>query len=51
MIENEKIWVVVAVLAIIFVGIIIYVISTDLKLRKAEKELKELQIRNKNSKE
>lgn len=37
--ENGKIYVVVAVVAIIFVGIVAYLISIDRKLRKLEKEI------------
>ena len=40
--ENGKIYVVVAVLAIIFTGIIVYLISIDRKANKLDRELKEL---------
>ena len=40
--ENGKIYVVVAVLAIIFAGIIVYLISIDRKANKLDSELKEL---------
>ncbi|WP_417603457.1 CcmD family protein [Owenweeksia hongkongensis] len=36
--ENGKIYVVVAVLCVLFVGITLYLISIDRKLRKLEKE-------------
>tara|TARA_B100000780_G_scaffold278879_1_gene254160 strand:+ start:3291 stop:3521 length:231 start_codon:yes stop_codon:yes gene_type:complete len=38
---NGKIYVVVAVIAIIFVAIVVYLISLDRKASKLEKELKE----------
>lgn len=38
--ENGKIYVVVAVLTVILLGMIIYLISIDRKLRKLEKEIK-----------
>ncbi len=38
--SNGKIYVVVAVLLTILIGLIIYLISIDKKLRKLEKELK-----------
>jgi len=38
---NGKIYVVVAVLATVFLGIIIYLISQENRLRKIEKELRE----------
>lgn len=38
--ESGKIYVVVAVLAIIFVGIVAYLVSIDRKLSKLEKQLK-----------
>ncbi|HAD98329.1 MAG TPA: CcmD family protein [Cryomorphaceae bacterium] len=38
--ENGKIYVVVAILSVIFIGIVIYLISIDRKLRKLEKEQK-----------
>jgi len=37
---NGKIYVVVAVLAIIFAGIVVYLVGLDRKLRKLEKEIK-----------
>lgn len=37
--ENGKIYVVVAVVAVIFAGIIIYLISIDKKVSKIEKQL------------
>lgn len=37
--EDGKIWVVVGVIAIIFAGIITYLIRLDSKLTKVEKEL------------
>jgi CcmD family protein len=37
---DGKIWVVVAVVAVIFAGIIAYLINTDRKLTKLEKQLK-----------
>lgn len=37
--SSGKIYVVIGVLCIIFVGIIIYLISIDLKLNKLEKEI------------
>lgn len=37
--EDGKIWVVVAVIAIIFAGIITYLVRLDSKLLKVEKEL------------
>lgn len=37
--ENGKIYVVVAVVAVIFAGIIIYLISIDRKVSKIEKQL------------
>ncbi len=40
--ENGKIYVVVAVLAIIFAGIIVYLIVIDRKAKKLDKELNEL---------
>jgi CcmD family protein len=39
--SEGKIYIVVAVIAIIFVGIVIYMISLDRKLTKLEKEIKE----------
>ena len=36
--ENGKIYVVVAVLCVIFIGIVLYLISIDRKLKKLEKE-------------
>jgi len=41
--ENGKIYVVVAVLLIIFLGITIYMFSIDRKLRKLEKQNKNKQ--------
>ena len=38
--SNGKIYVVVGVIAIIFVGLIVYLISIDLRLKKIEKEEK-----------
>ncbi|QHV96835.1 CcmD family protein [Spirosoma endbachense] len=38
---DGKIWVVVAVIAAVFAGIIIYLIRLDLQLGKLEKEVKE----------
>ena len=38
--EDGKIWVVVAIIAVIFAGIIAYLIRTDRKLSKLEKQLK-----------
>lgn len=38
--QDGKIWVVVGVIAIVFVGIILYLISIDRKIAKIEKELK-----------
>ncbi|MBN8697077.1 MAG: CcmD family protein [Bacteroidetes bacterium] len=40
MYQSGKIYVVVTVLAIIFVGILVYLIMLDRKIRKIEKELK-----------
>ena len=39
--SNGKIYVVVTVLSIIFIGIILYLIRIDKPLRKTEKELKQ----------
>ncbi|MFD2570241.1 CcmD family protein [Spirosoma soli] len=39
--EDGKIWVVVAVIAAVFVGIIIYLVRLDRQLGKLEKEVKE----------
>jgi CcmD family protein len=39
--SEGKIYIVVAVIAIIFIGIVIYMISLDRKLSKLEKEIKE----------
>ncbi len=39
---NGKIYVVVAVLAIIFVGIVLYLVSIDRKATKLEKEIEKL---------
>ena len=39
--SNGKIYVVVTVLSIIFIGIILYLIRIDKRLRKTEKELKQ----------
>ena len=39
--SNGKIYVVVAIMSIIFLGIIIYLIRIDRHLKKTEKELKE----------
>lgn len=39
--SNGKIYVVVTVISIIFVGIIVYLIRIDSRLRKTERELKE----------
>lgn len=39
--SNGKIYVVVTVISIIFVGIILYLIRIDRRLRKTEKELKQ----------
>ena len=36
--EDGKIWVVVGVIAVVFAGIIIYLVSLDRKIRKIEKE-------------
>jgi len=41
--QSGKIYVVIAVIAIIFVGIIIYLINIDRKVGKLEKELKNKQ--------
>ena len=41
MLENGKIFVVVAVLALILVGIFVYLITIDRKLTKLEKEVGE----------
>lgn len=38
--SNGKIYVVVAVLAIIFIGIVIYLINLDRKVARLEKEIK-----------
>ena len=38
--EDGKIWVVVAIIGVIFGGIIVYLIRTDRKLSKLEKQLK-----------
>lgn len=38
--QDGKIWVVVGVIAIVFVGIVLYLISIDRKIAKIEKELK-----------
>ncbi len=38
--ENGKIYVVVAVIAIIFVGIVVYLVTIDRRLTKIEKEEK-----------
>lgn len=40
--ENGKIYVVVAVLAIIFIGIVVYLISIDRKTNSLQKQLDEL---------
>lgn len=40
--ENGKIYVVVAILAIIFAGIVVYLISIDSKTAKLKKELDEM---------
>jgi CcmD family protein len=40
--ENGKIYVVVAVLAIIFVGIVVYLISIDRKTNALQKQLEDL---------
>lgn len=37
--QDGKIWVVVGVIAIVFVGIVLYLISIDRKIAKIEKEL------------
>lgn len=39
--ESGKIYVVVAVIVTIFLGIVIYLISIDKKVRKMEKEMKD----------
>ena len=39
--QSGKIYVVVGVLAIIFLGIVVYLVSIDRKLSKLEKELKD----------
>lgn len=39
--ESGKINVVVAVLVVVFIGIVFFLIKTDLKLRKLEKQIKE----------
>ena len=39
--SEGKIYIVVAVIAIIFIGIVIYMISLDRKLSKLEKELRD----------
>ncbi len=39
--QSGKIYVVVGVLAIIFLGIVVYLVSIDRKLGKLEKEIKE----------
>jgi CcmD family protein len=41
MLENGKIFVVVAVLALILIGIFVYLFSIDRKVTKLEKEVKE----------
>jgi CcmD family protein len=41
MLENGKIFVVVAVLALILVGVFVYLFSIDRKVTKLEKEVKE----------
>lgn len=38
--QDGKIWVVVGVIAIVFVGIVLYLVSIDRKIAKIEKELK-----------
>ena len=38
--EDGKIWVVVAIIGVIFGGIIVYLIRTDSKLSKLEKQFK-----------
>jgi CcmD family protein len=43
--QYGKIFVVVAVLAVILIGIFIYLFSIDRKLRKLEKEIKEKSIK------
>ena len=42
-----KIFVVVAVLAVILIGVFVYLFSIDLKLRKLEKEIEEKSTQNK----
>lgn len=42
--SNGKIYVVVAVIAIIFVGIVIYLVSIDRKAARLEKEIKDLDL-------
>jgi CcmD family protein len=38
--EDGKIWVVVVVIAVVFVGIIAYLVSIDRKISKLEKQIK-----------
>jgi len=40
---DGKIWVVVGVIAILFAGLFVYLINTDKKLRRIEKQMKEKQ--------
>lgn len=47
MIEN-KLFVVIAVMALIFVGILIYLFTLDRKMLKLEKWIKEIQANRKN---
>jgi CcmD family protein len=47
MLENGKIMVVVAVLALILVGIVVYLFFIDKKIRKLEKEVEEKITENK----
>lgn len=39
--SNGKIYVVVTVMSIIFVGIVVYLVTIDRRLKKTEKDLKE----------
>ncbi len=38
--EDGKIWVVVVVIAVVFLGIIVYLINLDRKISKLEKQIK-----------
>lgn len=38
--QDGKIWVVVGVISIVFVGIIVYLVSLDRKITKIEKQIK-----------